>query len=343
MKLCEFDVGKDVDITAHSMRTLTLLLAGLMAAGVSMPGMASTLAAPQQDQRPVFRSSAARVTLAVTVRDRRGRPVTNLTPADFSLLDRGQPRVIQEFSRDAAPVGIALLADVSGSMDVAEKKAATRQIASQLVASLRAGEDQVGLFAFDRGLEEVQALGPAPGTILEGLDKISPYGRTSLFDAIADTGRRLAASAGPRRAVVVLTDGYDNASRMTPEEVSAFASSIDVPVYVIVVHSPFDRAGTHSLIQPSLSELRDGPLGNLARWTGGDILMPVTPAELVTTMVQFVSELRHQYLMAFEPGREPGWHALELRTRRSDLIVRARSGYLVPGMPGAISSTGLTR
>jgi len=158
MKLCEFDVGKDVDITAHRMRTLTLLLAGLMAAGVSMPGMASTLPAPQQDQRPVFRSSAARVTLAVTVRDRRGRPVTDLTRADFSLLDRGQPRVIQDFSRDAAPVGIALLADVSGSMDVAEKKAATRQIASQLVASLRAGEDQVGLFAFDRGLEEIQAL-----------------------------------------------------------------------------------------------------------------------------------------------------------------------------------------
>jgi hypothetical protein len=49
---------------------------------------------------------------------------------------------------------------------------------------------------------------------------------------------------------------------------------------------------------------------------------------------QVVTELRHQYLMAFEPGGQTGWHPLEVRTRRPNLVVRARSGYVVPGRPG---------
>jgi hypothetical protein len=52
---------------------------------------------------------------------------------------------------------------------------------------------------------------------------------------------------------------------------------------------------------------------------------------------QLVNELRHQYLMAFEPGRQPGWHPLEIRTRRTDLTVRARSGYVVPARTGEMA------
>ena len=165
------------------------------------------------------------------------------------------------------------------------------------------------------------------------MDTLVPWGRTSLFDAIADTGRRLAASGAPRRAVVVLTDGDDNASHLTPAEVSGIASSIDVPVYVLVVVSPLDRIGqsSASVIDPHLAEQRDGALGNLARWTGGDILTPVAPADTAAATRQIVAELRQQYLMAFEPSRQPGWHPLELRTRQANLIVRARSGYVVPG------------
>jgi len=162
---------------------------------------------------------------------------------------------------------------------------------------------------------------------------VDAYGRTSLFDAIAETGNRLAGAAGPRRAVVVLTDGFDNASRLTPGQVSGLASSIDVPIYVIVVVSPLDRAGKSSVIEPQLEELENGRLGNLARWTGGEIFVPITPQDTDAVTRQIITELRHQYLMAFEPGRQAGWHPLELRTRRSDLTVRARSGYMVPARP----------
>jgi Ca-activated chloride channel family protein len=315
------------------MKSKVLVLVGILMAGVAVP--VAQQPPPQNEPRPVFKSSVARVSLAATVRDRRGRPVTSLNVDDFHLFDNGRPAKILEFSRAQAPVGIALLTDVSGSMDVAEKRAASKETARQLLAWLKPGEDFVGLFAFDKTLEEIQPLRPAPGDILKRMDGLEPYGKTSLFDAIADTGQRVAVTAGPRRAVVVLTDGYDNASRMTAEEVSAIASSIDVPVYVIVVVSPFDKAGGRkTLIDDDLLALREGPLGHLARWTGGEIILPVSADDLAAATQQLVTELRHQYLMAFEPGGQPGWHPLEVRTRRTDLTVRARSGYVVPARTG---------
>jgi hypothetical protein len=72
-----------------------------------------------------------------------------------------------------------------------------------------------------------------------------------------------------------------------------------------------------------------GPLGNLARWTGGDIYAGVGPAHLSQAAQQIVTDLRQQYLIAFEPGTEPGWHPLEVRVSDEDLVVRARSGYIV--------------
>ena len=318
------------------MKFLVLALVGVLMTGMAVPAaqQSSQQAPPQNEPRPVFKSSVARVSLAATVRDKRGKPVTTLTAEDFHLLDNGHPAKILEFSRAQAPVGIALLTDVSGSMDVAEKRAASKETARQLLAWLTPGEDHIGLFAFDKTLEEVQPLRPAPGDILRRMDGLEPYGKTSLFDAIADTGQRVAITAGPRRAVVVLTDGYDNASRMTADEVSELASGIDVPVYVIVVVSPFDKTGRKTLIDTDLLALKEGPLGHLARWTGGEIIMPVSAEDLAAATQQLVTELRHQYLMAFEPGGQPGWHPLEVRTRRTDLTVRARSGYVVPARTG---------
>jgi VWFA-related protein len=129
--------------------------------------------------------------------------------------------------------------------------------------------------------------------------------------------------------VVVLTDGADNASNLTPAYVSGFASSIDVPVYVVLIISPLDRMDK-AVVQEGLATHRDGALGDLARWTGGDIHVPVTDTEITSATRQIVSELRQQYVIAFEPRQQPGWHRLELRTRQPNLVVRARSGYVVP-------------
>lgn len=283
-----------------------------------------------QDARPVFSASVDRVTLSVTVRTSRGRPVTNLTEQDFVLLSSGRPQVITDFRRDSTPVSLGFLVDFSGSMGVGARRAAARENVQSMLRLLVPGVDRAGLFVFDKALKALQPLAPAPGDILAQLDGVSrPFGATSLFDAIAETGRTLAESSGARRAVVALTDGVDNASELTAGEVSGLASSIDVPVYIIVVVSPFDRDGKKPHPSLNLGQMVGGQLGDLARWTGGEIYVSLGPEQAARTALDLVTELRQQYLIAFEPDGRPGWHPIELRTTRENLVVRTRSGYYV--------------
>jgi Ca-activated chloride channel family protein len=304
-----------------------ILVVGLVVGAV---GFLDPVTIAGQDQRPTFRASVERVTLAVTVRTSRGRQVTDLQASDFEVLDQGRRREITEFRTDPAPVSLGFLVDFSGSMDVAARRDVARESVRHLLAWLTPGVDHAGLFVFDKQFRELQPLAPAPGDILAQFDRIDrPFGVTSLFDAIAATGQRLATHGGSRRAVVAFTDGADNASTLTPGEVSGLASSIDVPVYVVITVSPFDRSGRGTINDARINDMLAGSLGNLARWTGGEIYAGVGPAHLSQAAQQIVTDLRQQYLIAFEPGSEPGWHPLEVRVSDENLVVRARSGYIV--------------
>ena len=77
----------------------------------------------------------------------------------------------------------------------------------------------------------------------------------------------------------------------------------------------------------------EGRLGDLARWTGGEIFAATTPASMSIAARRIVEDLRHQYLITFEPSREPGWHPIDLRARDKGLVVRARSGYIIQSSP----------
>lgn len=312
-------------------------LCGLIGVLLAAPPVSGAPGLGQDPQaRPTFKASVSRVAVAATVRDRRGRPVTNLTAQDFELVDSGLSRAIVDFRTETTPVSLAMLADFSGSMDVAAKRAAMREVARHLLSWLET-TDQVGLWAFDQFLDELQPFGPAPGQVLEKLLGLRPFGKTKLFDAIAEAGGRLAAEGGARRAVVALTDGADNASLLTPGEVSVLASAIDVPVYIILVISPFDRADRSVVDEEGLEAQLTGPLGDLARRTGGEIFAAISPSATSQAARQIVTELRQQYLIAFEPSTEPGWHPILLRTRDKNLTVRARSGYIVrSGSPGPV-------
>jgi len=125
----------------------------------------------------------------------------------------------------------------------------------------------------------------------------------------------------------VLTDGADTASRMTPSEVSAIASEIDVPVYIVGIVPSIDNPSQETAVDPARSAL-GGTLADLAAWTGGHTFVASTPAQRSMAARQIVDELRHQYLIAFESSGRPGWHPLVVRARNKDLIVRARSGYV---------------
>jgi len=108
--------------------------------------------------------------------------------------------------------------------------------------------------------------------------------------------------------------------------VSAIASSIDVPVYVVGVVASIDNpsADTSASARPPFI----GPLNDLSTWTGGHLFVVSTPAQRSLAARQIIEELQHQYLIAFESSGKPGWHPLVVRARDKDLVVRARSGYI---------------
>jgi VWFA-related protein len=173
----------------------------------------------------------------------------------------------------------------------------------------------------------------------------SPYGQTSLYDAVAETAR-LVAAEGPgngrvpqRSAVVVLTDGVDTRSRLTSDQVSTIASSIDIPVYIVAVVSMIDDPRQAIGTPPEMT----GALPDLARWTGGEMFVASAPAHASLAARQIVDELRHQYVLAFEASsRREGWRPLEVRARDAALTVRARAGY-TSGAAGSASGDPTVR
>jgi VWFA-related protein len=304
-------------------------LALALACGSSAAGQQD--AAPQtpsQSPKATFRSTVDVVSVAAVVRDKHGRFAANLRKEDFVVKEGGARRDIVDFHADTnAPVRVALLFDVSGSMRLLDRLEEARQAARHVLGALRLGgaADEAAVFSFDMNLQSLQPFTADAVAIESALARVTPYGQTSLYDAIAQTARRVADTrpGDPhRRAVVVFTDGVDTSSLLTPEQVSANASEIDVPVYVMAIATPNEHEdrGVRSAVP-------DGPLRTLAQWTGGDLFVTSAPAHESVAARQIVDELRHQYVLAFPASPAAGWHALDVKTKDRDLTVRARRGY----------------
>lgn len=288
---------------------------------------------PQGDNptAPKFRSSVELVSVAAVVRDQDGKFVNDLSKKDFEIVEAGQSRPILDFRAQLdAPVKVAVLLDISGSMRLGSRATDARRAAALIFAALGEG-DEAAVYTFDTGLDEVQGFTSDRAALDASLGDVQkPYGQTSLYDAIAHTaGAAKAASAGAhglpeRSAVVVITDGIDTRSRMTPSDVSVAASGIDVPVYIVAVMATMDdpREARHGRTAAVASDLQE-----LARGTGGELFIASAPAHASVAARQLVSELRHQYVLAFEASSQNGWRPLEVRTRQASLVVRARTGY----------------
>ena len=277
-------------------------------------------------QAPTFKTSVNLVSVTATVRDGRGRVVRNLQRKDFEIFEKGKSRPILEFkASDQGPISLAILFDVSGSMRMASNMEAGKRAVEFILSWVQPHADEIALFTFDRDLRQETPFTNDPVKVRKALDGMTAIGSTSLYDAIGDTAKKLGNRPSPRRAVVVITDGVDTSSTMKPSDVSGIASSIDVPVYVVAVVSPLDHAGEEYAVVPETAV--SGNLENLAHWTGGNLTLVSTPAHASLAARELITELRHQYLLAFEASKESGWYSLDVRTRRRELTVRARSGY----------------
>jgi VWFA-related protein len=275
-------------------------------------------------QTPSFKSGVDLVRLSAIVRDASGHFVTDLSVNDFEVVDGGQVRRITDFQQDRPGVSLAVLIDVSGSM--VDRLPNARQAAADLLGSLDRVDDEAGVFTFDTRLNEVAPFTVGLQTLPDRLADVRPFGATSLHDAIAGTARRLSDRGSLRRAIIVFTDGAENWSELTSAQASEAASAIDVPVYIVgIVPMLQDVApGTMAALERSMIS---AAMSDLASWTGGRSFTANTASDRLAVADQILEELRHQYLIAFEADNKPGWHAVVVRTRKKELVVRARNGY----------------
>lgn len=313
-------------------RPLSPLVAGMLALVTAV----STLAAqgspvPPSGQQPgvTFRGGIEAVSVSVTVRDSRGRVVRDLKQADFEVLDTGERRQITDFFAGDAAISLGIVLDISGSMAISGNIDRARHAIEFVVGTLQSPRDEAALFTFDSKLQTVVPF----TTQLDRVRRVSlegkPWGTTTLFDSIGETAKLAAERNNRHRALLVITDGVDTGSKLTPAQVSGIAASIDVPVYLLTVVNPVDHPdGEFEVLRAADAQVNTATLADLARWTGGDMRVASVPAHTVTAVTDLLTELRHQYLISFEPGAKPGWHPLEIRARRRNLVVHARSGYM---------------
>ena len=278
----------------------------------------------QDEPAAVFKSSVDMVSMAAVVRDARGKIVPSLRREDFEIFDAGKSRPIVDLRTElAAPASVALLVDGSGSMKVGAANDLSQRISGAILASLNPSRDDAALYSFDTRLLSVQEFTHDLKTVTDRLSVVDSWGSTSLYDAIAGTAAIVSKRTANRRALVVLTDGADTASAYPPEQVSAIASAVDVPVYVFVM-ATMTREGEKVPFEAE----RRSTLANLARATGGDFFVAYDPASTAAAITQLVEELRHQYVLAFEASPEHGWRNVQVRTRKKGLVVRTRGWYL---------------
>jgi hypothetical protein len=229
--------------------------------------------------------------VTAVVRDSRGRPVNN-SREDFQVFERGQLRQIVQFkASDQGPISLGILFDVSGSMRGATQMAAGQRAVEHILSWVNPAQDEVGLFSFDAELRKEVDFTTDMAKVKNAVNSLTAVGQTSLYDAIGKTAAALSDRPSPRRAVVVITDGIDTSSKLTPAQVSGMASAIDVPVYVIAVLSPLDHPGQDSAVvgadtSPVATHLSISPTGRAARcsWSA--------PAHASQAARDLVTELR---------------------------------------------------
>ena len=266
--------------------------------------------------------------MRVSVRDRRGRIVRDLSRADFQLIDSGFGRRIEDVFASDSTLSIAVVVDISGSMAVDRNIDRARRAVDAIVDSLQPGRDELALFTFDTVLREISPFTTdlARVSVLELTE--APYGQTSLYDAIADAATLVGRRSNRHRALLVVTDGVDNGSLRTAGEVSSVASAIAVPVHVLTVGGPLDRRDGIGGAAGADGAAVAASLSDLARWTGGSVRATGTRDDLLAALAELLSGLRYQYVLTFQPGFRRGWHPIQIRTADDNLVVHARGGYV---------------
>jgi len=263
------------------------------------------------------------VALQASVHDRHGLFVSDLTGRDFEVYEDGIRQSIQLFRHEDVPVTVGLIVDHSGSMrpKLAEVAAATRSFVKSSNP-----EDQMFVVNFNEkvtmGLPIAIRYTGSADELERAIWRSGPAGMTALYDAVSEGLRRVRESDRDRKVLVVVSDGGDNASKASLEQVLKLAGQSSAVIYAIGIFDPDDP------------ERNTKALTRLARATGGEAFFPDKLDEVVELCEGIARDIRNQYTIGYvSTNNKPddSYRAIRVAARSKDhgkLSVRTRSGYI---------------
>ena len=278
---------------------------------------------------PVYRARTDEVNVIFTVTDKHNNFVKNLTQQQFRILDNNlPPRQIMNFEAETnMPLRVGLLIDASNSIRdrfLFEQQAATeflRQV-------IRPNTDQAFVLAFDEVPEMTQDFTSDMSKISRGINSIRPGGGTAMWDAVYYACRdRLmkehedGSNRTVRKAIILVSDGDDNQSRVTRQEAYDMAQRSGVMIYAI------------STNLSNILDSGDRNLKMLAEATGGRAFFPSKLHDLADAFHSIREELRSQYSVSYKPSefQDGGqYRPIQIIADNKHLRVRAKKGYYVP-------------
>lgn len=266
------------------------------------------------------------VLLPVTVTNRAGRPIQGLGAQDFSLREDNIPQKIDFFSADfTEPVHVAFLLDISGSMRQLGKLEAAKQAIRYFVDTMKPN-DEFALICFaDEQVAWITDFTSDRKNFLLRLSVQEAFGQTALSDAVAATPKLVDEKIKGRKAIVLFTDGVDNASKLSDWQAIRLARSVNVPIYSVGFTAMPDKLR----LQGSVDQDLRLP-ATFSRETGGLLFQVHDPDEVKEAAATILGEIRFQYLVGYYPTSrawDGRFRRIELEARRDSLQVRTRNGY----------------
>jgi len=302
--------------------TACLLVAATSLGFANSPGSTETRIL---DQGLVEREEVRLILLQSLVTNSRGRPIRGLGPEDFRIFEDDSPRPIEFLAtEEELPIALAFVLDVSGSMELRGRLGDAKRVIRSFVGALRPG-DRAGLICFaDEQVAWVTEFTDDRERFLTRLAVQEGLGPTALYDALAVSPGLVDAGTRERKAIVLLTDGLDNASRLTQLQAVWLARRAHVPIYTV----NFIQQKESRLPRAARQNLR--VLDRFSTETGGAGFAVYSRRELDDAVSRIQAELTFQYLIGYYPSkgdRDGSFRRIRVQTVKRGLEVRTRSGY----------------
>jgi len=273
------------------------------------------------------------ISIAVTVQDKKGRYINDLTEKDFNIYENNEKKNITYFNHSfEAPLSLTILLDVSGSMALQDKLKESKEALKYLITFLLAAHDEVALLIFADGDVEVAVnFSTDKSDFLNILDTIEAYGQTALNDAVAVSPEYANKGNSEKRALLLITDGIENDSQYSHDQAIEIARRVDIPIYTIGYKIPLSERYLKKYKRSStITPFSIGyTLKKFSKATGGKAFFINEANELKTALKIIKKELSHQYILGYTSYKDPKneYRRIKVVTSKKKYKVRTREGY----------------